>query len=424
MAAHELSKAGHSVHIFEQSDGLGGLVRGFPMHGTSLERAYHHIFRTDRDVLSLIHDHGLGKKLVWNRNSTGIQCNGYLYPFNSALDLLCFDAIPLFDRLRVGIAMLYLQRTKRFERLISIPAQQWLRKFVGRRAFDIIWEPLLKGKFHNQAERISMAWLWARVHTRANSKGPGRAGEQLGYFCGGFKILLDALQQTLKARHVRFRLQSIVTSLVPSADGASVTVNVDGETCQFDHVLCTIPSPAFERLIPTDLPVPAGYRAQLHAVDYLGAMCVVFSSPQSLSPHYWINVHDRHCPFVVCVQHTNLVGCDAYTGKHIYYLGTYLPHDNPLFVKDDSGILSLFFKALLRMFPLFDRTLVMEEHVFRFRNAQHVVDTGYCAKIPSHQTPLRGVYLANFSQIFPEDRGINGAVREGRNVAHMIMQTS
>ena len=61
-----------------------------------------------------------------------------------------------------------------------------------------------------------------------------------------------------------------------------------------------------------------------------------------------------------------------------------------------------------------------EKHIFRFRAAQHIVDTDYERKIPGYKTPLPGVYLANFSQIFPEDRGTNFAVRDGLKIAAMI----
>jgi hypothetical protein len=50
------------------------------------------------------------------------------------------------------------------------------------------------------------------------------------------------------------------------------------------------------------------------------------------------------------------------------------------------------------------------------------VDTEYDTKIPAYQTPLPGVFLANFSQIFPEDRGTNFAVREGEKVAALIQK--
>jgi hypothetical protein len=41
-------------------------------------------------------------------------------------------------------------------------------------------------------------------------------------------------------------------------------------------------------------------------------------------------------------------------------------------------------------------------------------------KIPDYCTPVTWLSLANLSQIFPEDRGTNFAVREGIKVAGMI----
>ena len=60
------------------------------------------------------------------------------------------------------------------------------------------------------------------------------------------------------------------------------------------------------------------------------------------------------------------------------------------------------------MFPDFDRDSVLEKKVFRFKDAQHIVDLGYEDKIPEYQTPCPEVYLCNFSQIYPMDRGTNG----------------
>jgi len=72
------------------------------------------------------------------------------------------------------------------------------------------------------------------------------------------------------------------------------------------------------------------------------------------------------------------------------------------------------------MFPQFDPAQVSERHVFRFKAAQHVVDTRYQEKIPDYRTPLPGVFLANFSQLFPDDKGTNLAVREGFKVADLV----
>jgi hypothetical protein len=41
-------------------------------------------------------------------------------------------------------------------------------------------------------------------------------------------------------------------------------------------------------------------------------------------------------------------------------------------------------------------------------------------KLVPFETPIEGVYLANFSQIYPDDRGTNFAVRDGSRVAAEI----
>jgi len=44
-------------------------------------------------------------------------------------------------------------------------------------AMETVWTPLLKGKFDRHYNSVSMAWLWARIHIRANSRGPGGGRE-------------------------------------------------------------------------------------------------------------------------------------------------------------------------------------------------------------------------------------------------------
>jgi hypothetical protein len=86
----------------------------------------------------------------------------------------------------------------------------------------------------------------------------------------------------------------------------------------------------------------------------------------------------------------------------------------------DDALTGKWFDYLQRIYPQFEPARVCERHVFKFKAAQHVVDTRYEEKIPDYRTPVHGLFLANFSQIFPEDRGTNFAVREGIKVAGMI----
>jgi len=41
--------------------------------------------------------------------------------------------------------------------------------------------------------------------------------------------------------------------------------------------------------------------------------------------------------------------------------------------------------------------------------------------LPSHRTPLANLYLANTSQIYPEDRGTNYSVRLGNQISDLVL---
>jgi hypothetical protein len=51
---------------------------------------------------------------------------------------------------------------------------------------------------------------------------------------------------------------------------------------------------------------------------------------------------------------------------------------------------------------------------------QPVITTNYSASIPDHRTPVSGLYLANTTQIYPEDRGLNYSVRLGDRIAALV----
>jgi hypothetical protein len=42
--------------------------------------------------------------------------------------------------------------------------------------------------------------------------------------------------------------------------------------------------------------------------------------------------------------------------------------------------------------------------------------------IPEHRTPIHNLYLANTTQLYPEDRGTNYSVRLGQEIAGMVDQ--
>jgi protoporphyrinogen oxidase len=418
VAARELLKRKPDlrVTIVERAPNLGGLAAGFELCGTSLEKTYHYLFLTDSEILDLARELGVGDRIFWGNSTVGIYLGGRIFPFNTPLDLLRFSPCNLAGRVRLGMAMLYLQKTRDWKPFVRRTAHDWLSKACGSSAMQTMWQPLLNGKFADAANQVSMAWFWARVHARMNSRKSG--GEKLGYFRGGFAVVVDALERELRQAGVQFRIGASVEA-IESGPGEQI-VRVDGERLPFDRCLFTGPSAALAKLLPAQS-LDAAYRRQLDSIGYLGAVCLIFATRQSLAEQFWVNMNEPGAPFLVFVQHSQLTGTEAYQGRNVYYLGTYLPQNSAVLREEESALASRWFAYLKKMFPEFDARQVEAQHLFRFNAAQHIVDTEYESKIPACRTPVPGVYLSNFSQIFPEDRGTNFAVREGRRVARLML---
>jgi protoporphyrinogen oxidase len=406
-----------SVTLVEGSDHLGGLAAGFTLGGTSLEKTYHHLFLTDTAILDLVKELGLQEKLMWCESSVGIFRGGKIHSFKTPMDLLRFAPCNFSGRLRTGFAALYLKHRKNWRGFASQTAYTWMTRACGRSAMETIWTPLLKGKFDRHFDRVSMAWFWARIHTRANSRSGG-GGEKLGYFRGGFNLLTEALEKKLRENGVKIQTAAVVEKFLPDERAALI----NRKKTPFDFCIFTGPSPLLAKLLPAQDSLD-DYAAKLRGIEYLGAVCLVFTSDQDLGDFYWININEPDAPFLVFLQHTNLVDKKFYGEKNVYYIGAYLPPEGKVFSLSDTELAQRWFDYLPKMFPQFDAGRVGEKFVFRFRAAQQIVDTNYEEKMPGHKTPLPGVFLANFSQVFPEDRGTNFAVREGNKVAAMVSQS-
>lgn len=416
-AAKRLIDKGYQVTVFEKEKSLGGLNEVFEIEKEKLEKVYHHIFKTDLEVIKLIEELGLVDILEWHKSSVAVYSKNNFYSFSGAIDLLKFPDLDFISKFRLGLIYLWLKFDNNWQKYEDVPAAKWMEKWAGKNAYKVIWEPLMKGKFHDYSDKVSMSWLWARIHTRGGSTNE-KGEEVLGYIKGSFGKIADALAKEIKRKEGEIKLDSAV-ELIAERKDKKINVKVDSKNYVFDKVLVTTPSEIFAKMI--DEKKYKKYADNLQKINYLGAMTVVFSSDQKLSNYYWHNINDLQSPFLVFVQHTNLVPKDNYSGKYIYYMGTYLPQDHNLFKFSDDKDKEIFFDYLKKIFSKFEIKMVRESFVFKFKNAQHVVDLDYKNKIPKYKTPIRNVYLANFSQIYPEDRGLNFAVKEANKIINLMI---
>ncbi|HWO72686.1 MAG TPA: NAD(P)/FAD-dependent oxidoreductase [Dehalococcoidia bacterium] len=418
-AAYRLAQAGHEVALFEASPELGGLVRTFEAGGEPLECFYHHLFTTDTTIVGLIEELGLGDRLTWRDSKVGFYHGGRIWNFVTPMDLLRFKPLPLVDRIRLGLAGLYLRRQNDWRRYESITAWEWIRRYAGQKALDVVWGPLLRGKFADQAEEVAMAWLWSKVHLRFSSRGSGPSQrEKLGYMLGSFRVYIAELERRLRER-ARVETSQPVRRIEVSAGRASGLLLADGRRVEADAVIACVPSERFLAIAP---PLDEEYERRVKAARWQSALCYVVALKHSLTPIYWLNISDAGIPFIAVIEHTNFIEKERYGGLHLVYLSNYLKPDHPWMVLSDQELDDLYLPHLQKFNPSFSRDWIVDRWVFRGPNAQPVIRCHYRDDLPDHCTPVPGLYLANMQQIYPEDRGQNYSIRMGEQVARMAME--
>ena len=418
-AAYRLLQGGHEVALYEAGAELGGLVRTFEAGGEPLECFYHHIFTTDTTIIALIEELGLEDRLVWRESKVGFFRDGKIWPFVTPRDLLNFKPLPLIDRVRLGLAGLYLRRQNDWRRYEEITAWEWLRRYVGEQGLEKVWGPLLRGKFADQAEEVAMAWLWSKIHLRFSSreKGVGQK-ERLGYLMGSFGLLVRELERRVRAAGATVETSAPVAEICVSAGRASGLRLQDGRQVGADAVIACVPS---ERFLPIAPPLGPEYERRVSAAKWQGALCYVLSLKQQLLPVYWLNISDTGVPFIACIEHTNFIEPERYGGEHVVYLSNYLTPGHPYFDMSAEELDDLYLPHLAKLNPRFERSWVKQRWVFKAPNAQPVIRRRYRDDLPDHRTPVPGLYLANMQQIYPEDRGQNYSIRMGERVAAMAV---
>lgn len=414
-AGYELAKKGIKVEILESEDEIGGLAAAFNVNGEKLDRFYHHWFTNDHDVMRLIDELNLKDKIQINPTNTGIYYANNFYKLSTPWDLLKFSPLRIFDRIRLGLLTLRARRVKNWQELESKTAQEWLKELGGGNVYNVVWQPLLKGKFGPYSDKISAVWFWNKLKLRGGSRGKN-GEERLVYFKGGFIELANALAREIEKLGGKIHLKTKVNNITPH--GKIWETSTNSGVFNSERVLVTTSLPLIADMINSW--APDDYLNKLNRINYIGNVCLVLVLERPLSETYWLNVNDPSFPFVGVIEHTNFESPDSYGGKHIVYLSKYLPHTDKLYSMDKNELLEYALPYIQRMFPQFNKSWISEHHLWKARWSQPVVEKEYSKLIPATEGPEEGFHICSMAQIYPEDRGTNYAIREGKLIAENI----
>jgi protoporphyrinogen oxidase len=419
-AAYDLRKAGHEVTIFESADFVGGLAGGFkePTWDWSVEKFYHHWFASDKHMLGLIEELGLGEGVIFPRPYTVMLYKGRWYPFDSILKALLFPGLGFgLNKIRFGLVGLYLRLTNNWKPLEKYTVDEWMRKWAGTKVYEQMWEPLVIGKFGPYFKDVNMAWMWARLKARTTN---------LGTFIGGFQTFADRFADILRDAGVEIRLgtrvEFIKRASSPKGEQTELSVRSEMGAESFDKVLVTTSPGLMAKFCPE---LPESYLKGLLELKSMGAVVMTLSVKHQLSEegYYWFNLpKEDGFPFLALVEHTNFVSSEHFGGDHILYAGDYLEPGHEYFSLSDEELLKRFAPAFKRINPKFELDWVKKTWVFKTNYAQPVPLVNHSKNIPNIKTPVEGLYFASMSQVYPWDRGTNFAVEIGRKAARLMVE--
>ena len=276
---------------------------------------------------------------------------------------------------------------------------------------------MLEGKFGQFSEQVSAVWFWNKLKLRGGSRGKG-GEERLIYFKGGFIALVDALASKIRNMGGIIELNAPVSDI--RLTGRNWTTTTSGSIVSSDRVIVTTALPLIADMVRSW--ADRSYLTQLKRISYIGNICLILELDRSLSSTYWLNINDLGFPFVGVIEHTNFQRPETYGGRHIVYLSKYLPPTDHLYFMSSDEFLEYALPYLQTMFPALNKSWILSHHLLRARWSQPIVEKNYSALIPPEDGPSEGFHICSMAQIYPEDRGTNYAVREGRRIGKRLAE--
>jgi protoporphyrinogen oxidase len=411
-AAYRAASDGHEVELFEAAPDPGGMAGHFDFDGTSIERFYHFICKTDYPTFDLLKELGIEDTLHWRTTTMGLFSEGTLHDWGNPVALMRYPSLSLVQRLRYGLFAFVCVQRKSWPALENESAKEWITQWCGKAVYDQLWKPLFDHKFYEYASNISAAWIWTRIHRIGRSR-KSLFEEELGYLEGGSITLVNALLEAIGKHggvvHLGRPVQQITTT-----NGRVTGVQTKEGHVAADAVICTVPTPLLGGMVPD---LPEAWKQRFAEIHNIGVICVIFRLKRSVTPHFWLNISEPDIEIPGIIEFTNLreIGGDS-----IVYVPYYMPVTRVKFSWSDEQLLAEAFDCLQRVNPALSGTDIVATKVARLRYGQPICEPGFAAKIPPTQTPIAGLQIADTCYYYPEDRGIAESVRIGQRMAGAI----
>jgi len=410
--AYQLALQGAQPIIYEADNRLGGMTASFDFSGMMIERYYHFHCTSDNAFLSMLNELGLSQKVHWVETKMGYWFKNKLQPWGNPVALLKFDGLSFIAKLRYGLHAFLSTKRNDWQPLDHKDAISWIKEWVGKEAYEVLWRRLFDYKFYNYKSHLSAAWIWSRIRRIGRSR-YNLMKEQLGYLEGGSQTLLNALSKSIKEHGGIICLNSRVSKVI-IRKGEIKGLMIDKKEIKFDTVISTIPLPFIPKLIPN---LPKDILTSFKTKKNIAVACVILKLKKRFTENFWLNVNDASMDIPGIVEYTNLRPMK----HHIVYVPFYMPKEHPKFLESDDVFITKVKRYMTRINPSLAEKDFIEARVSRYRYAQPICEPNYLDHLPPTKLPIKGLWVADTSYYYPEDRGISESIGFGRQLARDMM---
>ena len=406
--AYQLARDGHYPIVYEADDRVGGMTAAFDFSGLSIERYYHFHCISDYAFLKVLDELGLANKIHWVQTKMGYWYQNQLQPWGNPIALLRFKGLSFIAKFRYGLHAFLSTKRNDWKPLDKVDAVKWIKVWVGAEAYEVLWRRLFEYKFYDYTSNLSAAWIWSRIRRIGRSR-YDLFREKLGYLEGGSETLIKALQVDIEKNGGEIKLQSPAIKVL--MDSGKVTgVETSAGVELFDTVISTIPLPYIPIIMPD---LPTTILDQFKLVKNIAVVCVIAKLRCKVTENFWLNTNDPEMDIPGLVEYSNLRPLD----QHIVYVPFYMPGDHPKFSETDEIFLKKVRIYLKKINPQLSDEDFLDLRASRYRFAQPIGIPGYLETIPSAKLPIKGLWVADTSYYYPEDRGISESIYFGRQLA-------
>ncbi len=411
--AYQLARDGHCPVVYEADDRVGGMTASFDFSGLSIERYYHFHCISDAAFLQVLDELGIAGKMHWVETKMGYWYQRQLQPWGNPVALLKFRGLSLAAKFRYGLhAFLSIKRND-WKPLDRVEAGGWIRRWVGAEAWEVLWRRLFDYKFYDYAGNLSAAWIWSRIRRIGRSR-YDLFREKLGYLDGGSGTLLEALRADIEKHGGEIRLRSPVRKVV--IDNGRVTgIETAAGVEAFDKVVSTIPLPYVPLLMPD---LPDSVMQAFRSVRNIAVVCVIAKLAKPVTENFWLNVNDPEMDIPGLVEYSNLRPLD----QSIVYVPFYMPGEHPKYAEGDEVFIAKVKRYLTTINPALADEDFIDIRASRYRHAQPICEPGFLDRLPPVALPVQGLWVADTSYYYPEDRGISESIGFGRQMARDAAQ--